>query len=128
MGSVPSVSRWVQVFHRAWASTSPAAPYQTVHAVLPHTASRHRASSGMRSPPSPDGSFEAIDAEVGQPVVAEATGSKSRSGGVLDTGQLGHPQVHVAVDGCELRVGVPIAEVGPPTPKHGGEVIDDVMQ
>jgi hypothetical protein len=27
---------------------SPAAPYRTVHAVLPHTALRHRSSSGMR--------------------------------------------------------------------------------
>jgi hypothetical protein len=33
-----------------WSLASPAAPCQTVRAVLPHTAFRHRSPSGMRSP------------------------------------------------------------------------------
>src|SRR5580658_8655036 len=104
MGSVPSVSRWVHVFHLAWASTSPAAPYQTVHAVLLHTAFRHRSSSGMRRCPSPDTSGESIHAESAQPVIVEPAGTKSVVGGVFDAGQLGHPKVHVAVDGGELPI------------------------
>ena len=109
-------------------SASPASPYQTVHAVLPHTAFRHRSSSGMRRCPSFDSSGESIDAEFGQPAVVEPTGPKTASGGVLDAGQLGEPQVHVAVDEGELPVRVSVTEVGPPTPQDGVEFSDDVAQ
>src|SRR5919106_3949772 len=109
-------------------SVSPAAPYRTVRAVLPHTALRHRSSSGMRRPPSSDVSGEPIDTESGEPVVVEPAGPESVAGGVLDPGQLGHSQVHVAVDGGELPVRVAVTEVSPPAPQHGVEVSDDVVQ
>src|SRR3954452_20070910 len=94
-------------------SVSPAAPYRTVHAVLPHTALRHRSSSGMRRVPSPDGSGEPVDAEPGEPAVVEAAGGESVSGGLLDAGHLVQPPVHVAVDGGELPVRVAVTEVRP---------------
>ncbi|MCA1707702.1 MAG: hypothetical protein LC808_32300, partial [Actinobacteria bacterium] len=47
----------------------PLSGHTTVRAVLPHTALRHRSSSGMRSAPSPDASGEPVDAEPGQPAV-----------------------------------------------------------
>jgi hypothetical protein len=109
-------------------SVSPAAPYRTVHAVLPHTALRHRSSSGMRRSPVTDGSFEPVDAQPGQPVVVEPAGPEPVSGGVLDAGQLGQPPVHVAVDSGELPGGIAVAEVGPSAPQHGVEVADDVAQ
>ena len=109
-------------------SASPAAPYQTVHAVLPHTAFRHRSSSGMHRRPSLDSSGESIDAEFGQPGIVEPAGPKTASGGVFDAGQLGQPQVHVAVDEGELPVRVSVAEVRSPTPKHGVEISDNVAQ
>src|SRR6187200_2503126 len=79
-------------------SVSPAAPYRTVRAVLPHTALRHRSSSGMRRSPTPDSPGEPVDAEPGEPAVVEPADPESSLGGVLDAGQLGQPPVHVAVD------------------------------
>ena len=58
----------------------------------------------------------------------EPADSKSTSGGVFDAGQLGHPKVHVAVDGGELAVRISITQVRPPAPQHGGEVSDNTLQ
>lgn len=128
MGSVPLVSRRVRVFHLAWVSTVPAAPYQTVHAVFLHTASRPRSSSGMRWCPSSDCSGESIDTEFPRPAVVEPADGETSSGGVFDAGQFRHPPVHVAVDGGELPCRVPVTEVRPSSPQHGVEVTDNVVQ
>src|SRR6266542_1828190 len=109
-------------------SVSPAAPYRTVRAVLPHTALRHRSSSGMRRAPSSDVSGEPIDAEPGEPAVVEPAGREAIARGVLDAGQLGHPLVHVAVDGGELPVRVAVSEVSPPAPQHGVQVTENLVQ
>jgi hypothetical protein len=53
--------------------------------VLPHTALRHRSSSGMRRCPSSDGPGEPMDAEPGDPVVVEPAGPGSASGTVRPT-------------------------------------------
>jgi hypothetical protein len=62
----PDVGRWPGVSRPSVRSaiTSPAAPYRTVRAVLPHTALRHRSSSGMRQRPRADVSGESIPAEI----------------------------------------------------------------
>ncbi|MGC1513020.1 MAG: transposase, partial [Acidimicrobiales bacterium] len=51
-------------------SVSPAAPYRTVRAVLPHTALRHRSSSGIRSRVA-HRSGEPVDPEIPEPVPGE---------------------------------------------------------
>src|SRR5205085_8602304 len=94
----------------------------------PHTALRHRSSSGMRSAPSSNLPGEPVGAEAGEPAVIEPADPEPSSGGVLDAGQLGHPEMHVAVDGCELPVRVAVPEVVAPPPQHRGEVSDDRVQ
>src|SRR5437899_555400 len=105
----------------------PAAPYRSVRAVLPHTALRHRSPSGMRSPVA-HRSGEAVNPEVGGPPVVEPAGPSASRDPVFDAGQEGQPFVHIAVDGVELPRRVPVAEVRPPPPEHGVEVLDDSFE
>jgi hypothetical protein len=84
----------------------------TVHAVLPHTASRHRSPSGMRSCRRPRPT-ETIDAESLQPrpivTLPVATGPS-----VLGTVEDRQPLVNVIVDDGELARRCPVAKVGSP--------------
>src|SRR5271154_1403606 len=86
---------------RSLASTSPAAPFQTVHAVLRHTASRHRSPQCMRSPVI-HCSTQPVDPEAREPPVVEAGGPVATGNTVLVAGQDRHPLVDVAVDYGEL--------------------------
>ncbi len=88
----------------------PAAPYRTVHAVLPHTALRHRSPQGMRIPVA-HRSSQTVDAELGRPPVVEAGGPLPARPAVLDAGQPGQPFVHVAVEGGELRRRIPALRI-----------------
>src|SRR6266498_3776061 len=93
-------------------SVSPAAPYRTVRAVLPHTALRHRSPSGIRSPVA-HRSRKPVDPELVEPPVSESGGPVPASEAVLHAGELGHALGDVAVDGGELPGRVAVAEVSP---------------
>ena len=82
-------------------STSPAAPYQTVHAVLSHTAFRHRSLPCMRSPVS-HVPRKCVDPEALEPLVSESGGPVAPGESVLGAGQYGHPLRDVTVDDAEL--------------------------
>jgi hypothetical protein len=80
---------------------SPAAPRQTVHAVLPHTAFRHRSPSGMRSLVA-DRAGQAVHAKAAEPPAVIAAGPVAASAAVLVAGEDGQAFVDVPVDGREL--------------------------
>jgi hypothetical protein len=80
---------------------SPAAPRQTVHAVLPHTAFRHRSPSGMRSLVA-DCAGQAVHAKAAEPPAVIAAGPVAASAAVLVAGEDGQAFVDVPVDGREL--------------------------
>src|SRR5512144_1125398 len=101
---------------------SPAAPRQTVHAVLPHTAYRHRSPAGIHRRVA-HRAFKSIDPEVAQPVPAVALGPVEPRPVVFPAGQNGHPFVNVGVDRTELRRGIPLAEVGAPAPQDRVELL-----
>ena len=82
-------------------STSPAAPYQTVHAVFQHTAFRHRSLQCMRRPVV-HRAPQSVDPEGHEPPVVEAGAPVAPVEPVLLAGKDGHPFVHVAVDDVEL--------------------------
>src|SRR5215211_8469069 len=106
----------------AWSASGPC---QTVHAVLPHTAFRHRSPKRMRSP-LPHPSAEAIDPQIPQPGPGEAVGPVAVvAEAVLDAGEDGQALVDIAVDHGELPRGVAVAEVGAPAAQDAVEVGDD---
>src|SRR5487761_1928391 len=108
-------------------STSPAAPDQTVHAVLRHTAFRHRSSQRMRSRIA-HRPGESIDPEVPQPLPRKAVGPVKSSETMFPAGQPCYSFVDVGVDSAELVRRVTLSEVGTPTPQDGVEIIDDLSQ
>src|SRR5207249_4411855 len=97
---------------------TPLSGHTTVHAVLPHTALRHRSPSGMRSRVA-HRSGEPVDPEVAQPVPREAVRPVEPRERMLPAGQDRHSFMDVVVDGAELVRRVPLPEVGAPTPQHG---------
>ncbi len=94
MCSFLRVSRRCVVSTSPWVSASPAAPYRTVRAVLPHTALRHRSPSGMRSPEHCSG--QAVDSGGRDPAVVETTEPVPSRESVFDAGEAGQPLVDVA--------------------------------
>lgn len=68
---MPRVSLWVRWFRLTVAAASPAASFQTVHAVLLHTAFRHHSSPCMRSPPACR-RLETVDLKVTKRLPVEA--------------------------------------------------------
>ena len=106
---------------------SPAAPYRTVHAVLPHTALRHRSPSGIRTPAA-HRARQPVDPERREPPVGETGGPVPARDAVLDARQLGQSFVDVAVDDAELPGRVAVAVVRRSTPQHGVEFFDNDSQ
>src|SRR4029450_4337155 len=98
----------------------PAAPYQTVHAVLPHPAFRHRSPQGMRSAAS-HSSAEAIDPQGLQPRPGEAALPVAPVKAVLDAGEDRQALVDVAVDLGELPRRIAMAEVATPAAQDAVE-------
>src|SRR4029453_11806623 len=98
----------------------PAAPCQTVHAVLPHTAFRHRSPQGMRSSAS-HSSAEAIDPQGLQPRPGEAALPVAPMKAVLDAGEDRQALVDIAVDLGELPRRVAVAEVATPAAQDAVE-------
>src|ERR1035437_9246410 len=98
---------------------SPAAPYQTVHAVLPHTAFRHHSPPCMRRPVA-HGSTQPVDPEAREPPGVESGGPVAPVNPVLVAGQDGHPLVglgshnknpvpHISLDACSPEACIPPA-------------------
>src|SRR4051812_3413803 len=88
-------------------------PHRTVHAVLPHTALRHRSPAGIRERGF-HRSGQAVDAEPGRPLVVEAGDPVSALESVLGAGEDREAFVDVGVDLGELPRGVAVAEVVAP--------------
>src|SRR5437588_13094916 len=76
----------------------PPPPLRTVHAVLPHTAHRHRSPSGMRRSVA-HRSAEAMDPEALVPGLVVVTGPVAPLESVLSAHEDGQAFVDVAVDG-----------------------------
>src|SRR5215217_4335786 len=72
-------------------------PHRTVHAVLPHTAHRHRSPAGKRKRGS-HRSAQAMDTEPGCPLVVEAGDPVAALESVLGAGEDREAFVDVAVD------------------------------
>jgi hypothetical protein len=72
-------------------------PHRIVHGLLSHTALRHRSPAGIRKCWS-DGSVEAVDAELVDPLVGEAGGPVTTLSSVLGAGEDGEALVDLAVD------------------------------
>jgi hypothetical protein len=98
----------------------PAAPCQTVHAVLPHTAFRHRSPQRMRSSASHP-SAEAIDPQGLQPRPGEAALPVAPVKAVLDAGEDRQTLVDVAVDLGELPRRIAVVEVATPAAQDAVE-------
>src|ERR671930_2460297 len=99
----------------------------TVRAVLPHTALRHRSPAGIRKrrlhrP------VQAIDAELGRPLIVEAGNPVAALESVLGAGDEREAFVDVAVDLVELPPRVPVAEVVAPTTQNAVEIFDHPLQ
>jgi len=99
-------------------------PCQTVHAVLSHTASRHRSPRGMRSRVA-HSSAEAIDTKAGEPGRCVAALPVPPVAAVFAARPDRKPFVDVAVDRGELPRRVTVAEVGGPTTKYTVEPCHD---
>ena len=80
---------------------SPAAPYRTVHAVLPHTALRHRSPSGMRRPVA-NRSGQPVHPERAEPRPRVVGGPVSPRAPMADAGKDRESLMDVAVDRVEL--------------------------
>ena len=102
---------------------SPAAPFQTVRAGLPHTACRHRSPPGMRG--SPSGlALEPVHLELVDPVPVVGPEVESVLG-VFGTGEFSEAFMDVAVDGFELPGRVSVPEVGALSAQHAVEVANN---
>src|SRR5919198_5074655 len=94
-------------------------PHRTVRAVLPHTALRHRSPAGIRKR-GLHRPGQAMDAELGRPLMVEAGNPVAALESVLGAGEEREAFVDVAVDLAELPPRV-VAEVVAPTAQDAVE-------
>jgi hypothetical protein len=69
-----------------------------------------------------------MDTQAVHPFVVETGNPVAARQSVLDAGEDREPLVDVAVDEGELRGGVSVAKVLPPTPQHGVEIGNDIVK